>query len=294
MREAVKKSTSTLDNILTPEQKREAARKPHERSPRSAPGTVANPAPGGGETPVVVRLKEGSGGGKTPVVIRLKEGSGGEQTPVAARAAERVRLLGKTAAQWYIDSIDKIVHLTDAQKKAITATIEARGKASQEFQAKNAEKLKAASATMVEAYKTKDNDFIAKVKKAFMDLNAPMYEGMKKSQSAVGQRPHARPEGEIERKPHDGLDQGPDRPGRSHRRADEEAQGRLCRAGQDERPRGHGTQVARGGPQRPHGRAESGHRQAPGDGLRQVDVRPGQVDRRAGEERRGHDRGHDQ
>ena len=51
---------------------------------------------------------------------------------------------GKSAAQWYIESIDKIVNLTDAQKKAITASIEARDKAMQEFQAKNAEKLKAA------------------------------------------------------------------------------------------------------------------------------------------------------
>ena len=34
-----------------------------------------------------------------------------------------------SAAQGYIDGIDKIVHLTDAQKKAVIATIEARDKA---------------------------------------------------------------------------------------------------------------------------------------------------------------------
>ena len=90
-----------------------------------------------------------------------------------------------SAARWYIDSIDKIVNLTDAQKKAITASIEARDKAMQEFQAKNAEKLKAAGTSMMEAYKAKDKEAIAKVQKAYQDLYAPLHEAMKKSQAEL-------------------------------------------------------------------------------------------------------------
>jgi Spy/CpxP family protein refolding chaperone len=92
---------------------------------------------------------------------------------------------GKTAAQWYIESIDKIVNLTEAQKKAITASIEARDKAMQEFQTKNTEKLKSAGTSMMEAYKGKDKDAIAKVQKAYQDLYAPMHEAMKKSQAEL-------------------------------------------------------------------------------------------------------------
>ena len=90
---------------------------------------------------------------------------------------------GKSAAQWYIESIDKIVNLTDAQKKAITASIESRDKAMREFQAQNAEKLKAAGTAMMEAYKSKDKEAVAKAQKAYQDLYAPMHEAMKKSQS---------------------------------------------------------------------------------------------------------------
>ena len=92
---------------------------------------------------------------------------------------------GKSAAQWYIESIDKIVNLTDAQKKAITASIESRDKAMREFQAQNAEKLKAAGTAMMEAYKSKDKEAVAKAQKAYQDLYAPMHEAMKKSQGEL-------------------------------------------------------------------------------------------------------------
>ncbi len=92
---------------------------------------------------------------------------------------------GKSAAQWYIESIDKIVNLTDAQKKAITQAIQARDKAMQEFQTKNAEKLKAAGTAMMDAYKSKGKDAIAKAQKAYQELYAPMHEAMKKSQGEL-------------------------------------------------------------------------------------------------------------
>jgi Spy/CpxP family protein refolding chaperone len=103
--------------------------------------------------------------------------AGGATAPKVSRGV----VAGKSAAQWYIESIDKIVNLTDAQKKAVTESFEARDKAMREFQAKNAEKLKAAGAAMMEAYKSKDKEAIAKSQKAYQDLYAPMHEAMKKS-----------------------------------------------------------------------------------------------------------------
>jgi Spy/CpxP family protein refolding chaperone len=90
---------------------------------------------------------------------------------------------GKSAATWYIESIDKTVNLTDQQKKTITAIIEARDKAMQDFRTANAEKLKAASNAMMEAYKSKNQDATAKAQKEYQDLYAPMHEAMKKSQT---------------------------------------------------------------------------------------------------------------
>ena len=100
-------------------------------------------------------------------------------------AAGGVWVGGKSAAQWYIESIDKIVNLTDAQKKAITDIIEARDKAMQQFQTENAEKLKAASGAMMEAYKSKNKEAIEKASKAYQDLYAPMHEAMKKAQKEL-------------------------------------------------------------------------------------------------------------
>jgi Spy/CpxP family protein refolding chaperone len=90
---------------------------------------------------------------------------------------------GKSAATWYIESLDKAVGLTDAQKKAITEIFAAREKSVKDFQAQNAEKLKAASAALTEAYQKKDQEAIAKVQKAYQELYAPMHEIMKKSEA---------------------------------------------------------------------------------------------------------------
>ncbi len=92
---------------------------------------------------------------------------------------------GKSAAAWYIESIDKVVHLTDAQKKATTAIIEARDKAQQDFQAHNAERLKAAGSAMGAAFKGKDKEAIAKAQKAYQEAYAPVQEVFKKYQKEL-------------------------------------------------------------------------------------------------------------
>ena len=120
-------------------------------------------------------------GGK--IILQIKEGTG-ERTVVVGEGAEgrvvsNVWGAGKSAADWYIESIDKIVNLTDDQKQAITTIIEARDKAVQDFRTQNAEKLQAATSALMEAYKSKDQDAIAKAAKANQELNAPMYEAMK-------------------------------------------------------------------------------------------------------------------
>ena len=152
------KLAEKIRGLLTAEQKKEleaAFKNPLGPSTGSAPRTSPNPAPGGVGPGLVYRLNEVVGGGV------------------------------RSAAQWYIDSIDKIVNLTDAQKKAITESIEARDKAMRDFQTKNAEKLKAAGAAMMEAYKSKDKDAIAKAQKTYQELYAPMHEAMKKSQGEL-------------------------------------------------------------------------------------------------------------
>ncbi len=92
---------------------------------------------------------------------------------------------GKTVAQYYIESIDKIVNLTDQQKKTITGIIEARDKATREFQARNVEKAKEATNAILEASKNKDKDAMAKAQEANRELYAPLYEMMKKSQQEL-------------------------------------------------------------------------------------------------------------
>ena len=110
----------------------------------------------------------------------------GESPKAAAGKAGQGNLnlwAGKTAAQWYIDMMDKIVQLSDAQKKSITQVIEARDKAMKEFQTANAAKLQAASKAMLAAYQSKDKEKIAKSQKAYQELYAPIHELMKKSQA---------------------------------------------------------------------------------------------------------------
>ena len=92
---------------------------------------------------------------------------------------------GKSAAQWYIESTEKVVPLTEDQKKAITQTIEARDKAMQDFQSQNKEKLQAAGKALGDTFKSQDKEKIAQAQKAYQDVYAPMHEIMKKSQKAL-------------------------------------------------------------------------------------------------------------
>ena len=72
---------------------------------------------------------------------------------------------GKSASEWYIESINKVVPLTPDQQNTMMKIIEARDKATQEFNAKNADKLKAANQAMMDAYKSQDQAAIAKAHK---------------------------------------------------------------------------------------------------------------------------------
>jgi len=129
----------------------------------------------GGDGAIVVTGGEGtvlvSAGGNPGGMVVYGGGKLGEAPPA------------KSAADWYIQSIDKIVNLTDDQKKAITDIIESRDKALKDFQTQNAEKVKAAGAAFTEAYKSKDKDAIAKAQKDYQELYAPMHQIMKKSQA---------------------------------------------------------------------------------------------------------------
>jgi hypothetical protein len=118
---------------------------------------------------IVLQIKEGNGG---RTAVKVGEGTEGRGVANAWGA-------GKSAAAWYIESIDKSVNLTEDQKQAITKIMEARDKAIKDFQTQNAEKLKAVTDAMMAAYKGKNPDVIAKAAKDCQDANAPMYELMK-------------------------------------------------------------------------------------------------------------------
>ena len=91
----------------------------------------------------------------------------------------------KSGAQWYIESLDPVVGLTDEQKKAITDVIQRRDKMMQEFQSTHAESLAAASKAIGEAYKKNDKEAIAKATKAYQDVYAPFHQAMKESQKKL-------------------------------------------------------------------------------------------------------------
>jgi Spy/CpxP family protein refolding chaperone len=114
-----------------------------------------------------------------------QKAAGGQAAPAAKGSAAPNLLGGKAPAQWYIESIEKIVPLSDDQKKAISQEFEARGKAIQDFQTQNKEKLQAAGKALVEAIKSQDKEKIAQAQKAYQDLNAPVRELWKKSQKAL-------------------------------------------------------------------------------------------------------------
>ncbi len=69
---------------------------------------------------------------------------------------------GKSASEWYIESINKVVPLTPDQQNAMMKIIEARDKAIQDYNTANADKLKAANQAMMDAFKSQDREAIAK------------------------------------------------------------------------------------------------------------------------------------
>ena len=92
---------------------------------------------------------------------------------------------GKSASEWYIESINKVVPLTPDQQNTMMKIIEARDKATQEFNAKNADKLKAAQQAMMDAYKSQDKEAIAKSQKENQALFAGSSEIYAKSQKEL-------------------------------------------------------------------------------------------------------------
>ena len=64
---------------------------------------------------------------------------------------------GQSTAKWYIDSIEKIVPLTEVQRQGMTDIMNARDKAVAEWQTQNAGKLQAAQKAMMDAYQGKDS-----------------------------------------------------------------------------------------------------------------------------------------
>ena len=115
---------------------------------------VANPSP---------QLKpqvQAQGGGFGAGVIINKSGSGNPGAAIGRTGSG-----GKSASEWYIESINKTVPLTPDQQNTMMKIIEGRDKTLQEFNTQNADKLKAASQAMMDAYKSQDKEAIAKAQK---------------------------------------------------------------------------------------------------------------------------------
>jgi Spy/CpxP family protein refolding chaperone len=91
----------------------------------------------------------------------------------------------KSPAAFYIESTDKVVNLTEDQKKASTKIFEERERLTKEFQAQHGEQTKAALSALSAAYKSKDKEAIAKASKAYQDACAPLSEMWKKSQAEL-------------------------------------------------------------------------------------------------------------
>ena len=105
--------------------------------------------------------------------------SGGNPGAALGRAG------GKSASEWYIESINKVVPLTPDQQNTMMKIIEARDKATQEFNAKNADKMKAAQQAMGDAFKSQDKDAIAKAQKEYQGVFAGTSEIYRKSQKEL-------------------------------------------------------------------------------------------------------------
>lgn len=91
----------------------------------------------------------------------------------------------KSAATWYIESIEKDVDLTDDQKKVITEIIEARDAEIVEWRKDNSHALAAASAALAEAGRNQDRDAFAKAQKDHQDHYVAMHAIMQRYQAKL-------------------------------------------------------------------------------------------------------------
>ncbi len=135
---------------------------------------VANPNPGLQIKPQAQAPGAGFGGG---VIINSSGGNPG--------AAFGRGVGGKSASEYYIESINKVVPLTPDQQNTMMKIIEARDKSVQEYNAKNADKLKAAQQAMMDAYKSQDKEAIAKSQKENQALYAGTSELYAKAQKEL-------------------------------------------------------------------------------------------------------------
>lgn len=87
--------------------------------------------------------------------------------------------------QSYIQNIIKVVPLTPDQQNTMMKIIEARDKAIQDYNAANADKLKAAMQAIVAAYKSQDKEAIAKARKEYDALHAGSTEINAKAQKEL-------------------------------------------------------------------------------------------------------------
>ncbi|HWE02204.1 MAG TPA: hypothetical protein VG326_07300 [Tepidisphaeraceae bacterium] len=88
---------------------------------------------------------------------------------------------GRSSSAAYIETLDKAVGLTDAQKKSIVDIFDARDLALKDFEAKNADAIKAASQKMQDARASNDREAMAKARGDYSEILAPMHDIMKKA-----------------------------------------------------------------------------------------------------------------
>ena len=102
-----------------------------------------------------------------------------------AMAGGMAAATNKSPSAWYIESMDKIVHYTPAQKKSIQEIFDSREKLTKAFFAQNAEKIHQVASAMGEAHKSKNNETIVKASRAYTVLFAPITQLVRLSQAAL-------------------------------------------------------------------------------------------------------------
>jgi Spy/CpxP family protein refolding chaperone len=86
----------------------------------------------------------------------------------------------KAAANAHIQQLERTIQLTDEQKQAITSLFENQKVAIDKFAAESGPKLEAAAKAVNDAYKTQDQDAIARAQDDFNRINEPQAKLIKK------------------------------------------------------------------------------------------------------------------